>query len=383
MTPASSHAGQIGEPIRLRFEHEGLSPTFRYEDDFHACITPTPAGAFEKDSYRYDIDPDDAIGALSRMADLRLPMQLSKCGKKFEPIVSSLGIEWDYGATRRCSLLESKRLKYIARLEGLLTRIYASDKLSLKDLEKIHGTLLYATFIYQDGSSHLPPISHAMYGFLGNYTTTRYASKSLRKTLEWWLARLRSGTTYRILHPLRALQDLGLFVDASTSWGVGILIGDQWDAFELRDTWKSPEKRGRGICWLEAIALELLFYYLGARNISNCRLLIHSDNYGAMGALRKGRCKNEAINLCARRSTEFLARHMIVADFVYVASAENPADPISRGILGSPEKRLARTFPLPPDIDRFLKDGRPRLPQIPAPPSPSASSSAMPKALAF
>ncbi|KAL1746000.1 hypothetical protein HDZ31DRAFT_24261, partial [Schizophyllum fasciatum] len=40
MSPASSHAGQIGEPIRQRLEHEGFDPTFRYEDDFHTCITP-------------------------------------------------------------------------------------------------------------------------------------------------------------------------------------------------------------------------------------------------------------------------------------------------------------------------------------------------------
>lgn len=361
MSPASSHAGQIGEPIRRRFEFEGLDPTFRYEDDLHACITPTPDGMFEKDGHRYTFDPDDSIGALSRISDLKLPMQLKKCGTEFSVVVPYIGFAWDYGPVRRCSLLEPKRIKFISRLESLLTRIGANLCLSLKDLEKIHGTLLHASFVYQDGSSHLPPIIAAMYGFLGNYETMRHASKSLRKTLEWWLSRLRTDSPYRILHPIRAQQDLGLYVDASTSWGVGILIGDQWYALELGDMWKSREKRGHGICWLEAVALELLYYFLGARGLQNCRLLVHSDNYGAIGALRKGRSKNEAINLCARRCSEYLARHLIVADVIYVASAENPADPISRGILGPPEKRLTRDFTLPRDIDRFLKDDRPRI----------------------
>ncbi|KAL1745837.1 hypothetical protein HDZ31DRAFT_16510, partial [Schizophyllum fasciatum] len=40
MMLASSHAGQVGEPIRQHLEFEGLAPTQRYEDDLQASVTP-------------------------------------------------------------------------------------------------------------------------------------------------------------------------------------------------------------------------------------------------------------------------------------------------------------------------------------------------------
>jgi hypothetical protein len=56
------------------------------------------------------------------------------------------------------------------------------------------------------------------------------------------------------------LQDLGLFFDASTSWGIGIVFGRLWYSFRLAPGWKTT---GHDICWLEAIALGLLIHFLG------------------------------------------------------------------------------------------------------------------------
>jgi hypothetical protein len=58
---------------------------------------------------------------------------------------------------------------------------------------------------------------------------------------------------------------MDIYVDASTSWGTGIIIGQCWAAFRLAPDWKRP---GQDICWLEAIALELLVYFLVQLDIS-------------------------------------------------------------------------------------------------------------------
>jgi hypothetical protein len=92
---------------------------------------------------------------------------------------------------------------------------------------------------------------------------------------------------------------MGLFVDASTSWGIGIVIAGNWAAFKLRDNWKVE---GRDICWLKTVAVEILIYILEAMGISNTTLLIHSDNQGTIGSLGKGRSRNFHVNLSIRRA---------------------------------------------------------------------------------
>ena len=115
--------------------------------------------------------------------------------------------------------------------------------------------------------------------------------------LRWWLTELEKPYVYQELKPREAIQDLGIYVDASTSWGIGIIVQGRWASFKLRPDWK---KEGRDICWLETLALEILFYFLKAMGLKNVHLLIYSDNQGAIGALDKGRSPNYHINLSIR-----------------------------------------------------------------------------------
>jgi hypothetical protein len=113
-------------------------------------------------------------------------------------------------------------------------------------------------------------------------------------------------------------------VDASTSWGLGIIIGRRRRySFKLRQGWKQP---GRDICWLEAIVIELLYHFLIQLQFRDIHLLIHSDNKAAIGALTKSRSPNVHMNLCARRAYALAADHMIVPKLTYVESKLNPAD---------------------------------------------------------
>ena len=49
--------------------------------------------------------------------------------------------------------------------------------------------------------------------------------------LRWWLDTFSSPSIVRQLRPCGLLQDLGLYVDALTSWGIGIVVGDEWASF--------------------------------------------------------------------------------------------------------------------------------------------------------
>lgn len=135
--------------------------------------------------------------------------------------------------------------------------------------------------------------------------------------LRWWFNTLSSPSIARPLHPRGPLRDLGLYVDASTSWGIGIVIGGLWASFELSPTWKVY---GRDICWLETVAIELLVYFLETMDFRDIHLLIHSDNQGTIGAMGKGRSSNSHINLSIRRTYLVLMDLFITPNIIYIQS---------------------------------------------------------------
>jgi hypothetical protein len=136
-------------------------------------------------------------------------------------------------------------------------------------------------------------------------------------------------------------------VDASTSWGIGIIVQGKWAAFELIPTWKIP---GRDICWLETIAVEIIAYILEAMGIRDTTVVIHSDNTGTIGSMDKGRSPNVHINLAIRRTYSVFCPNFISPSFIYIASESNPADPLSRGEPGPLHDRLGLSFKLPDEL---------------------------------
>ena len=177
--------------------------------------------------------------------------------------------------------------------------------------------------------------------------------QSMMMDLKWWLLMLGDPCFHRKLRPRSPCQDLGLFVDASTSWGIGIIVSGRWAAYKLHDDWKIE---GRDICWLETVAVEILLYILEAMGVANTTLLIYSDNQGTIGSLGKGRSRNYHINLSIRRAYVVLTSHLITPELVYIASENNPADPISRGELGPIDSRISVSFSMPDELRRNFLD---------------------------
>ena len=93
--------------------------------------------------------------------------------------------------------------------------------------------------------------------------------------LKWWLVTLLAEDVTCTLIPWGPLRDMGIFVDASTSWGIGIVISGCCASFCLFENWKVE---GRDICWLETLAIKFLTYFLEDMGLQNIHLLIHSDN---------------------------------------------------------------------------------------------------------
>jgi hypothetical protein len=88
----------------------------------------------------------------------------------------------------------------------------------------------------------------------------------------------------RIAHPLKP-SDTELFVDASTGWGIGLILNGRWLAWQFKEGWNTE---GRDIGWGEMVVVELAIRTLIAGKHSNCDIIVHSDNKGIVGALAAG-----------------------------------------------------------------------------------------------
>ena len=101
----------------------------------------------------------------------------------------------------------------------------------------------------------------------------------------WWLHALDSKPPIPIpLYP-RA-TDHQAFSDASTSYGLAVVIGNKWRAWKLYGHW---QRNGRDIGWAESIAFEFLICILLTLDQSSMLLMAHCDNQGVVDGWKKGR----------------------------------------------------------------------------------------------
>ena len=104
----------------------------------------------------------------------------------------------------------------------------------------------------------------------------------------WWKTTLLKPALTRSLTTRRTC-DPDIWVDASTDWGIGIVVGGRWVAWKLCLGWKAE---GRDIGWAEAIALELAVLWLEQENYTDAKILIQGDNTGVIGTFIRGRSRN-------------------------------------------------------------------------------------------
>jgi hypothetical protein len=343
VSSSSSNAGSIGGAVVQIWKAKGVSPICRYEDDFSVFrfpISPSTDSTAPASSYVYAYDRSSALDLIRPTGT---PWHPDK-GQDFARTFTYIGFLWDIDR-RTVSLPAAKRLKFL-RCMRIFLQCFSANRCRIHDVMKIHGSLCHIAFVFPLGRSRLPALSNLIAPFQGNTYAERHPTHHALPELRWWEETLRNPSAPRQLLPRGLLVDLGLYVDASTSWGIGIKLGDSWDTWKGIGAWSSQEHH---IGWLKAIALELIVYAIEERGLRNSHLLVHSDNKGVIGAFDKGRSRNDAINLSIRRSCLILATRNLTLELRYIESDKNPADPISRGVLGSHS-----SFPLPDDLATYF-----------------------------
>ncbi len=292
--------------------------------------------------------PYDMASAKKLIEPLSIPWHKTKWSD-FASIFVYIGIQWDI-ENKRASLPEHKRLKFLHRVRQFID-LYSNHPVLLAPTLSLQGSLVHISFVYLLGSSHLPSIFSFASSFNENRYSCRYPTSPMIRDLKWWETTLSEPGLFHSLQPKGPQLDWDISVDASTDWGIGVVVNGKWDAWSLRPGWKSE---GRNIGWLEALAVEFLVYILEANDLRDVTIPAHSDNQGVIGAFEKGRSRSVSVNLSIQRSAVILTTRGISLSLSYIESAKNPADPISRGDLGLPEMRLKTYFQLPDELTPFI-----------------------------
>jgi hypothetical protein len=269
---------------------------------------------------------------------------VSEQGHNFAFETNYSGFVWDL-PNKRVSLSDKKRLKHLTKLDNFLSLSTVNEK----DVASLHGTLQHISFVYRDGRAYLPALSH-MASHFTNHWSRHHISSAVRNDILWWKKTLSFPSTSRSLLP-RLQAGYDIWVDASTSWGIGILIDQQWMAWKLRSGW---DTEGRDIGWAESVSVELAVLWITEQNLTDREILVHGDNTGVIDSYKKGRSRNIPRNSSIQRITASLIPSNLTITPIFVPSECNLADPISRGNLGPSECRLAYHFELPTELQPFL-----------------------------
>ncbi|KAF5339341.1 hypothetical protein D9611_009804 [Ephemerocybe angulata] len=302
-TASESNSGQVSKAVLGIWRAKGIGPNGKWSDDIYNFNYPASGSGSVKDPYVYPYDENDVLSAVAATG---MPFHpFTKKGQPFDTTFDYVGMVWDLSA-KTVGVREEKRRKFLFRSEVFLDAA-ENGVVTEEECMKIHGSLCHLAFVYRLGRSHLSSLSSFISRF-NDYPhgTSLHAPPSLVTDMRWWAAQLSKPGFTRMLLPLGEVLDLGISVDASTVWGVGLKWGEEWDAWKVKEGWKGP---WRDIGWLECLAIELLVLHVEARGHHDCRIRLLSDNQGIIGAYWKGRSRNaETTRLTPSRAENWARR---------------------------------------------------------------------------
>src|SRR5882724_8748984 len=91
-----------------------------------------------------------------------------------------------------------------------------------------------------------------------------------------------------------------VYVDASSSWGIGLIVHNHWAAWKLANGWCSHL---RDIGWAEAVAIEMAVMWLTGSGLHGFSIKINCDNTSVINSFWKGRSCNPERNQSLIRIT--------------------------------------------------------------------------------
>ena len=331
--------GSIADAMRSILTARNMSPVRNWVNDFVFFRSPN---THNNSTPTYSLDDIYSLGDR-----LGWPWKRSKT-RPFANTFIYLGLLWDLSA-KTVTLPEAKRLRYLNRLLPWLDRI----SVDMVTAQHLLGTLNHCTLVIPSGRSYTPRLSTftASWNFLKSPYIKQKPPRALLADLSWWhttLSHAPPPTKLSLPPPISRIQ---FFVNASSSFGIGIVLENEWDSWKLIKGWN---RDGRDIGWAEAVAIEIGLLLAIARGFTHLHIPLRSDNEGVIHSIAAGRSRNPTVNLILRNIFSLIQTHNIWLSVTYIESTNNLADKPSRGIPPNDIPRTSTPLSLPPHLSSYL-----------------------------
>jgi hypothetical protein len=123
--------------------------------------------------------------------------------------------------------------------------------------------------------------------------------------------------------------------DASSSFGIGVLVGHRWAQFKLKKGWKAHLKllEKGGIAWAETAAIRLgMLIVSKIRQVQGKKFIVFTNNTTSESVVTKHRSRDRAVNKEWKKIQSLLVLLKCNIEAMRVTSAHNDADELLRGI---------------------------------------------------
>ena len=233
-------------------------------------------------SFAYGIRDIDNISEI-----LGIPWQKEK-DRPFHSTFIFTGFLWNINK-KTVTLTEEKHLKYLKAIqEWRKSRTH-----TLREAQKLHGKLLHAAQVFSEGKAYIMGLETMLTTGASNPFMPHTPPKGTPFKLDWWTAKLSSPPIPRRIPPPRAPVNLHAFSDASSSFGIRVVVENKWRAWKLRTGWDTDRK---DIGWAEVVGLELLVTILTSFQPLEQMFRIYGDNTGVVEGWKRGRSRNHNTN---------------------------------------------------------------------------------------
>lgn len=231
-------------------------------------------------------------------------------------------------------LLEKKKKKSLLQLEGAEDQAKQWD---LEEIDQLTGRLSHVVYVVGDGRFHLCYLYafHASFG--GDYNTRpRHVPRTLAhgffKDVDFWLNIFRSpepvGCTIPAFMPPAKIC---MSSDASND-GIGILVGDTWDAWGLQPGSQKVARKDIGLGESLRVLLCLEMFFDLYPDVSFVKRTYLCDNDNVVKGYEKKSHANPYVNAVLICIYQLVNRHQCILQMKYVDTKHNETDPFLRGI---------------------------------------------------
>ncbi|KNF00883.1 hypothetical protein PSTG_05775 [Puccinia striiformis f. sp. tritici PST-78] len=306
--------GSFGAPAdawKRLMEHEfDVVKVFRWVDDNLFVKSPL-ASVSIKD-------------VVSRSLELGVATNKEKCSD-FSDEQKYIGFIWN----GKDSTVRLPTAKLEERKNQIATFLVAGTQFKFNEVEILAGRLNHVAFLLPQLRCYLRGVYRWMNEWK-KHEAPRNVPEDVFEDLSFWLQSLQTFENTR-LAPIPTPTEIQWVGDASTSFGIGVLIGNRWGQLQMKESW---QQGGNGIAWLETVAIRIgivMLQEIGiARKGSN--LIVYTDNTTTESVLSSRKSRDKNVNEEWKLIQKMLINSELDVTPRRVKSEDNIADGLSRGI---------------------------------------------------